>query len=340
MIGRWLRRALLPGALGLLATGCVSGGDLVPASLMPGGAAQAKKADGLEPPVRGSEELPKNEALHVCLTVARTMDQAGNDEGALEQWEKVEKLDPSNLEAARRLAVLYDRSSPPDWARAEAEYRRMTKARPNDADLFSDWGYSFYLRNNWDEAEAKMRKALQLNAKHERAHGNLGLVLGQKDRPGDALKEFRAAGLSEAEAHCNLAFVYWSRGKLESAKQECRAARELDASCVKARDMLAMLEAPPHPPAEPGKPGRGATARRPGDGRPRAAALPPEVWEAERTAALRAAAAASAAGSPTMPAPLPEPVLRTSNGTTWVPVNPPAARQPEPSGAGVGSISY
>jgi Flp pilus assembly protein TadD len=225
--------------------------------------------------------------------------------------------------------VLYDRHC--DFSRAEVQYRKLAGRHPNDADLLNDWGYSNYLRNNWDEAESKFRRALQINPRHARAHSNLGLVLGQKDRYQEAFTEFRAAQLSEAEAHSNLAFVYWSRGKIDLARQECHLARKLDPTCARARDILAQLDAPPRPPpgidrAGPGKSRSGPADRlaaRPYDGSlPRAATLSPSVWAAERAAAEKAVA--DRAALPTQPT---DPVVyRSPNGIAWVPVTPGASK--------------
>ena len=117
-------------------------------------------------------------------------------------------IDPNNYAALRRLCVLYDnRGTRDDFKKAEELYRKVAKLRPNDPDLWNDWGYSLYLRTekeyykeNWAEAERKLRQALKLDPHHAAAHGNLGLVLGQLNRFDEALREFRAAQTSEAGA--------------------------------------------------------------------------------------------------------------------------------------------
>jgi Flp pilus assembly protein TadD len=192
------------------------------------------------------DELGQDKALQASLIYARSLDKAGNVDGAIEQYEKVVRLNPNNLEASRRLAVLYDDRN--DFSKAEAQYRKVAQARPRDADLFSDWGYSYYLRNNWKEAESKFRAALKLDNHNARARCNLGLALGQQGRYAEAFQAFREAGLEEADAHCDLAFVYWTqKGKLDDARRECLTARQLDPNCTRAKEMLAQLDQPSKP---------------------------------------------------------------------------------------------
>src|SRR5438874_1918605 len=185
------------------------------------------------------EELPKDKALQTYLTYARTLDKGGSDDGAIEQYEKVLHLSPDHPEAMRRLAVLYDRRA--DFSKAEAIYRKLAKAHPRDADLMSDWGYSYYLRNNWKEAEAKLRRAVELDKGHTRARCNLGLALGQQDRFDEAFQVFVQAGLEPADAHCDLAFIFWSKGKdyYERARRECELARQVNPACSKAQELHA-----------------------------------------------------------------------------------------------------
>jgi Flp pilus assembly protein TadD len=195
-----------------------------------------------------SGDLTRDQALKTCLTYAESLDKNGSDEAAVEQYEKVLRLSPDHPIATRRLAVLYDRRA--DFTRAEAAYRKLAKTHPRDADLMCDWGYSFYLRNDWKEAEAKFRRALELDKRHIRARCNLGLALGQQDRFAEALQAFREAGLDEADAHCNLAFVYWTKSRFDEAERECFLARQKNPSCSKAKDLLVQIEEAKKPRSE------------------------------------------------------------------------------------------
>jgi Tfp pilus assembly protein PilF len=244
MLRRWLRGCLLPSALWLTASGCTPSVESLTGGLVTTwGSAPAENAEAARP--RAAGELSVDEQLRLHLDTARQMDKGANDEGALDAYERILQLDPANYTAQRRLCVLYDRQAA--WDKAEAMYRKVAKIRPNDPDVWSDWGYSYFLRagdKNWAEAEGKLRQALKINPQHARAHANLGLVLGELKRYPEAYEAFRGAQLNEAEAHCDLAFVYWTQGKLDEARAECRAARDRDSSCSKARDMLALLEQP------------------------------------------------------------------------------------------------
>jgi Tfp pilus assembly protein PilF len=348
MIRRWFRGCLLPSALCLAAVGCTTSVESLTGGLIAGPSAGPRPAD--DAPPHASDDLPPDQQARLCLDTARELDRAGDDESALQQYEHLLTLDPGNVTAMRRLCVLYDRQA--RWDKAEEFYKKLARSRPNDADLWSDWGYSFYLRageKNWTEAETRLRQALKINPKHERAHSNLGLVLGQLKRYPEAYQEFRAAQLNDAEAHCDLAFVYWTQNKMDEAKKECRKARDMDSSCLKARDMLATLEKPPQPREDKGK-GRDGdrTASSRSDGHPRASALTSEQWEAERELARRIVAngvtgtpapAADRAAPPQTPGPITLP-----SGTRWMPVNagatPTAAPQAPATGGTQGTVTF
>jgi tetratricopeptide (TPR) repeat protein len=345
MFRRWLRGCLLPSALCLGAAGCTTSVEQLTGGLFTTWAPEAKDE---RPATRADDDLPANDQLRLHLDTARQLDKGGNDEGALAEYERVLALDPANFTAMRRLSNLYDRrGGKEDFKKAEELYRKVARARPKDPDVWSDWGYSLYLRTdketcnqNWTEAEKKLREALRLDPQHALAHDNLGLVLGQMDRYDEAYSEFRAAHLSEAEAHCDLAFLYWKKGKLDEARQQCRIARDKDPSNTKVRDMLAAMEPPAHPRE------RGTPAAR-GDGHtPRASALTEADWAAEREAARRAVAGMTGAA----PAPAPVPVSAPSadkappwqasgpivmpSGSRWMPVHSgaaPAVTPPTPA---------
>jgi Tfp pilus assembly protein PilF len=348
MIRRWLRRCLLPSALCLSAVGCTTTVESLTGGLVttftPG-----PKEGGDPAPSRSPDVLSPDEQLRLNLDTARKLDQAGNDDDALVAYERVLQLDHSNYTAMRRLCVLYDRRGDrDDFKRAEELYRKVADARPKDADVWSDWGYSLFLRTdketcqqNWAEAEKKLRHALALNPQHQRAHSNLGLVLGQLERYDEAYREFRAAQLSDAEAHCDMAFVYWQKGRLEDAKQECRLARDKDPTLAKAKDMLAALEQPAHPRDKAGPGGR----RGP---------MTADREAAEHEAARRFISEMNGGTSAPAPAPVAAPPaggaapvwqsaapITMPSGRQWMPVNSGSAPTPPapPQGGTPGTIT-
>jgi Tfp pilus assembly protein PilF len=354
MIRRWLGGGLQSAVLALLLAGCAPSvesltGGLVP-PWMPG-----PKAESDMPAAPAGDELPVGDQLRLYLDTARRTDQAGNDAAALEQYEHVLALDPNNLTAMRRLCCLYDRrGNREDFKKAEELYRKVAKARPNDADVWNDWGYSLYLRtdkenckDNWTEAEKKLRQALKLNPQHARAHTNLGLVLGQLERYDEAFHEFRAAQMSEGEAHCDLAFIYATKGQFDDAKRECRAAYEKDPSNGKVRELMVALEQPPHLHEKEdaaSRHGAERTSASRSDGGARAGKLSEAQIEAEHEWARRMVAS-GLAGDPAKPTEGPKPwqtsgPITMPSGSRWMPVNAgqaPSAQGPPAEPAPVGS---
>ncbi len=353
----WLSGGLLSSALCLCAAGCVMPGELIPTSLIttttppPSATPQTVPAPDYapKPTLLNAGKTPADE-LKACLRVGKAYDESGNDDAAVEQFEKVMKLDPNEMTVSRRLCVLYDRQR--NFPKADELYRKLEKAHANDAELLADWGYSYYLRlgkENYVQAEKLLRRALAIDPKLARAHNDLGLVLGVQGRYPEAFNEFRASGLTEAEAHCDMAFVYWWKkkdkdDKLSEAKAraEAKLAIEKDPSCVQARELLIQLDNP-HPASEKvaTPTDQTATLRREGT-KPRAASLTPEM-EAEMHAKAQRAAERMKQGLPAEPTgedksgqlsnfatvttQIGPPVapIATTPGRVWLPMQPQAA---------------
>lgn len=234
---------LVAGLLG--ATGCkgpfkladVAGGTTPGLLVGPQAAAEAP------PPV----ELPVKEATQLCLRTAQEYEKGGDVEGAIRLYEKARGMDPKCAAAAsRRLAALYDKAG--DFSKSAAEYETLLKARPKDADLLNDVGYSHYSRGDWATAEQYLARAVQADPNHKRAWTNLGLAQGQQGKFDDAFQSFCRA-VRPADAHCNLAFVLAAQGRTEEAKDQYRRALALDPSQRVARSVLTLMENP-IPPGE------------------------------------------------------------------------------------------
>jgi Flp pilus assembly protein TadD len=286
---RTLAYGCVLGALAVAPLGCAGMKDSATGELMPplGGTASAKR-----------DEMPAAQGAAACYAVGENEEKNNNDAAAMLQYEKAEKLDPTCLPAARRLAVLYDKTS--EFAKAEAEYKKVAQARPRDAELFADWGYSCYLRNDWNEAVRKLQRAVELDPKNARARCNLGMALGALDRYEQALDAFRAAGLSEADSHSDLAFVYLTKGKMTEARREAEFARVKDPFCVKANELLAKMNGP-------------------------ARAADSSV----QSAAHHDAAAPGTTPSQPPVEPGVNPIYKSPNGTMWAPVKKAAAAAAE-----------
>ncbi|MEZ6124311.1 MAG: tetratricopeptide repeat protein [Planctomycetaceae bacterium] len=110
-------------------------------------------------------------------------------------------IDPSHAAANHGLAIVADLQE--DWATAEAHYKAALKARPQDANLLNDLGYSYLLQNRFHEATQYLNQALQISPQHERVHTNLALLaLKRGDRAG-ALNRLQAL-YSPADAQSTL----------------------------------------------------------------------------------------------------------------------------------------
>ena len=236
-----------------------------PLSIMgPGGALIGPKTPG---ELKTPQELDPKAASFACLAAASEMEKAGQTEEAIRLYEKARQDDPKVSGAiSRRLGILYDKVG--DFSKATVEYEIALKATPNDADLLSDIGYSYFCRKDYGLAEKHLRQATKVQANHKRAWTNLGMVLAAKSRWQESYDAFLMA-VAPAEAHCNIAFCMAAYAMTddaqvasemtENAKDQYRKALDIDPGLQMARVGLNKLENPPTPEE------RKAAAKGPGD---------------------------------------------------------------------------
>jgi Tfp pilus assembly protein PilF len=215
---RWL-------ALGL-ALGTLSGCTAVPT--LPGGLA------------RGDGEPGDHQAADVQVAMGRTLEKQDASR-ALAAYQDALKRDPSRSDAALRAAALLDQQG--KFADSEEYYRKAEAAQPGSAKVACNRGYSLYLQHRWPEAEAALRQALDRQPDLRQAHNNLGLVLAQTGHTDEALREFRKAGLDEADARVNLAFALTLQEAWPAAQAQYAQALIADPSSVAAKQGLAELNA-------------------------------------------------------------------------------------------------
>jgi len=194
---------------------------------------------------KAPQELEPKAASQACLAAAGEMEKAGQTEEAIRLYEKARGDFPKlSATIGRRLAILHDKAG--DFTKATNEYEIALKATPNDADLLSDLGYSYYCRADWASAEKYLRMATKADSTHKRAWMNLGMVLAAKGSWQESYDTFLMA-VAPGEAHCNVAFCMASQGLYDDAKSQYRQAIDIDPALQMARVALGKLENMPPP---------------------------------------------------------------------------------------------
>ena len=116
-------------------------------------------------------------------------------------------------------AILPDR---PDWnalsvkgaildqsgrnAEARQLYKQALTIAPNEASLYANIGLSYAMTNELPEAEANLRKAVQMRGANSQIRQNLALVVGLQGRF-DECRAMFAAELPPAEVESNMAYI-------------------------------------------------------------------------------------------------------------------------------------
>ncbi len=156
-------------------------------------------------------------------------------------YERARQLNPQEAQVSRFLAVLYDQEG--NDVRAMTEYRKSLEVAPHDADLLNDFGYYFYRRHDWRQAEEQFRRAIAQSPQHERAWVNLGLALGEQERFQESFKAFSEV-LGPAAAHSNVGVILAAHQRQSEAQSEFKQAIALQSDLPQPRAFLAHFEQP------------------------------------------------------------------------------------------------
>ena len=183
-------------------------------------------------------EQTARRSLDGPLTLARLAENRGQAMEAERLYRSILERDPDNLLIYHRLAILEARKGRFD--QADAYFEKALNLETGDPTLLSDAGYSQYLQQRWDRAEALLQQALDLDPRHEAATNNLALVLAEKGDTRGALALFRQTG-SEARAYANLGFVFARSAEVAKAKAAYRRALSLDPQMMVAAEALVQL---------------------------------------------------------------------------------------------------
>jgi Tfp pilus assembly protein PilF len=158
-----------------------------------------------------------------AFAAARSLEQSSQLERAARAYSELTKDHPGYAPAHHRLAVVQMQlGKGPD---ADASFEKALQLDPANSELLCDFGYALYLKGDLKGAEANYRQALKKQPDSPRALNQLGLVLAQTDRHGEALEHFRAAGCKSSEAHMNVAFALMRNQQFDLANHHLTLAK-------------------------------------------------------------------------------------------------------------------
>ena len=195
-----------------------------------------------------------NQKFNVHLELGRAYESEGNFDAAVNEYQKsidackrggpfasgIKIPKAQEAESHRRMAGALDRLG--SFEQAEAHYRSALALSPNNAKVWNDAGYSYYLQGRLADAERSLKTAEKLEPHNPRIQTNLGLALAAAGKTDEALAALSKAG-GPAAGNANLAYLLASLGKTEEARKHYHAALRLQPEMAPAREALARLDA-------------------------------------------------------------------------------------------------
>lgn len=137
---------------------------------------------------------------------------------ALQEYQKVLKLNPSNHQARNNLGLVYKDMGELD--RAATEYMQLIALDPNNAKSYNNLGTIYYLQGRFMEAVQEFRKALAIDGGNVESYVNLALAYKKQGRTEEAvqvLEHVLSIDTQLAEAHYNLALLIEEMGDVSNA---------------------------------------------------------------------------------------------------------------------------
>ncbi len=166
----------------------------------------------------------------------------GTLDKAIEQWQKVTRLNPNYADAHHKLAIaLREKARYPE---AIAEEKTALQINPNYAEAYKGLGDLHRLTGELEEAAQAYRAALKINPHYAEAMALLGVVYQDKAMLQDAIDEFRKAlqiNPNYADIHNALGLALRNAGRTDEARAAFARACEINPHYVDARINLAEI---------------------------------------------------------------------------------------------------
>lgn len=153
----------------------------------------------------------------VRMSLAVMYSGQGRYEEAIEELEKVMKLQPGNDDPYRVLADIYIAGA--SWDLAIEAALRAVERRPSYWRNHSQLGFSYFRAGRFDQAISAYERVVQLQPDSARGHQTLGTALQSAGRNDEAMIEYEKAIAIRPSfgAYSNVGTLYFWRGDYASA---------------------------------------------------------------------------------------------------------------------------
>jgi tetratricopeptide (TPR) repeat protein len=200
-------------------------------------AAKPKTEDSPNDPLR-LDSPAKKVGPEVHVAAARLLENQSKFDQAQAEYEKALKLAPNDVNAIVGLARLHDRQG--RSREALGLYQKALKAQPKNGLVYNDLGLCYARQKQVELALGALGKAVELQPDNAKYRNNLATVLVDSGREEEALKHLTMA-TPPAVAHYNIGFLLAQKGRSGDALRHCQQALAIDPSLTPAREMMARL---------------------------------------------------------------------------------------------------
>ena len=175
----------------------------------------------------------KNQNIHQSTYVefawGFTYQNQGNNEKAIEHYDKTIKLDPNFVEVYNNRGNVYQKKG--EYARAIQDYDRAIALNPDIAEVYNSRGSAYGAKSDHARAIQDFDKAIDLKPDYANAYNNRGNVYQKKGEYARAIQNYdKAIALNpdDANAYNNRGVAYRAKGDHARAIQDFDKAIDLN----------------------------------------------------------------------------------------------------------------
>lgn len=142
--------------------------------------------------------------IDIRVAYAKALSAGGRFEQALNVVESATNPAAPDWNALSVKGAILDQTGRNEEARAL--YKQAMLIAPNEASLYANLGLSYAMTNELTEAEAQLRRAVQMRGATSQIRQNLALVVGLQGRFDESRALF-AAELSPEQVEANMSYI-------------------------------------------------------------------------------------------------------------------------------------